>query len=135
MPNVGFYAAWDQGLVDLINKFAAFSPMMQAQMAIAMARIGTHLVTVARGNMHWMKPTGKLSASMHVANTSSTQVVVGTDLPYGWRREKGYSGMTDRIGRYYRFDPGQYYMTKALISTIPYGIRQIESAAFRALGV
>lgn len=131
----GFYAAWDPSLVALINKFAAFSPLMQAQMAVAMARIGSHLVTVTRGNMHWKNPTGALSGSIHVASTDATQVVVGTDLPYGWRREKGYTGMTDRLGRFYRYDPGQYYMTKALISTIPYGIRQTEAAMWRAFGV
>lgn len=36
--------------------------------------------------------------------------------PYAWRREEGFSGMTDSLGRHYTNDPGIHYMRSSLES-------------------
>jgi hypothetical protein len=36
--------------------------------------------------------------------------------PYAWRREAGFSGMTDSLGRHYTNDPGIRYMGSAFDS-------------------
>ena len=120
-------------MTTLIVKFKTLGPLTAAQMQLAMFKIGVRLVNQSRSNMHWRAPTGALSESIH-AIYSPLEVLVGSDLPYAWRREKGFTGMTDVLGRYYRYDPGQYYLTRALLSTVPYGEKVMLQALWTALG-
>ncbi len=67
------------------------------------------IVAQLPSNMHWKKPTGALAGSFSVRpHTGGAEG--GTDLPYGRRREFGFSGRTDSLGRYYANDPGAFYI-------------------------
>jgi hypothetical protein len=37
------------------------------------------------------------------------------DSPYAWRREQGFSGKTDSLGRFYPNDPGIAYMANTVL--------------------
>jgi hypothetical protein len=37
------------------------------------------------------------------------------DSPYAWRREEGFSGKTDSLGRFYQNDPGIGYMANTVL--------------------
>jgi hypothetical protein len=41
-------------------------------------------------------------------------VAVAVGVPYGQRREKGFSGMTDALGRHYVNDPAKPYLQPAV---------------------
>jgi phage gpG-like protein len=67
----------------------------------------------------FQNPSGKLAGSFDQLVTSDTNEI-GTDLPYGRRREFGFSGRTDARGRFYQDDPGQIYMMDAITDVYPY---------------
>lgn len=75
--------------------------------------------------------TGELEDGFDpIAITVQANQVFGTlsnSLPWAWRREEGFSGRTDRLGRYYKKDPGIHYMRWALTAqrdAIAQGIQQ-----------
>lgn len=67
--------------------------------------------------MHWKNASGNLAGSFEVTGGSSggnSYREVGSPLPYARRREFGFSGKTDSLGRHYTNDPGGFYMKKAI---------------------
>ncbi len=58
------------------------------------------------------------------------EVGVISAVRYGRRRELGFSGMTDRLGRFYPNDPGAFYLRDALQASEP-GIAAAFSQAAR----
>lgn len=78
-------------------------------------------------------PAGELAGTI-VADTSSpyeAQVVVGS--PYGRRREKGFSGMTDSLGRFYPYDPAKPYLEPTLEENEQAAMLIVEAATDTAL--
>lgn len=65
------------------------------------------------GSAQFKNPTGRLASSFR-ETTLAGGVEVGSDLPYARRREFGFSGMTDSLGRYYADDPGYFYVQRAI---------------------
>src|SRR6266566_5061281 len=63
--------------------------------------------------MHWRHSSGALADSFGRAKRASYRAV-GSDLPYARRREEGFSGRTDSLGRTYRNDPGAFYLQRAI---------------------
>lgn len=62
-------------------------------------------------------PQGDLEGAFIQTITPEAQGIEGkleNPLAYAWRREKGFSGMTDAIGRYYALDEGIAYMLHSL---------------------
>ena len=61
-------------------------------------------------------PTGYLMKAItgHVESPWRGVVGVGQEVPYARRREFGFSGMTDSLGRFYPNDPGAFYLHTGL---------------------
>jgi hypothetical protein len=57
---------------------------------------------------------GGLASTLQTVVHGPFQGEMGTNSPYAWRRDRGFSGMTDSLGRYYPSDPGILYAEKAL---------------------
>jgi hypothetical protein len=59
-------------------------------------------------------PTGELEESWEpisvIVQSNRVAGTLSNSSPYAWRREEGFSNKTDRLGRYYRYDPGIHYM-------------------------
>jgi phage gpG-like protein len=100
----------------------------------AMIDIETQLIGAAQGNMNWKNPSGDLEDS--IATDSSVPnnwtAIVGTSLPYGRRREFGFSGLTDSLGRYFKDDPGKPYLQPALDSNTGYIEDRVSQAVSKA---
>lgn len=62
----------------------------------------------------FMNPTGQLSDSLEAQMLTPHEGQLGTNMPYARRREWGFSGMTDSLGRYYPNDPGIAYFEHAI---------------------
>ena len=71
--------------------------------------------------MQWKNPSGALAGSFTttsklVLNSRGAAFIreVGSELPYSRRREFGFTGRTDSLGRKYTNDPGAFYMQAAI---------------------
>lgn len=105
------------------------SSLLASEMADAMTDIETMLVDDAQANMHWKGGTGDLEDSILTDSSSTTwSAKVGSALPYTQRRERGFSQMTDSLGRFYAYDPGQFFLEDALASDEEAIQARIESA-------
>ena len=80
----------------------------------------------------FMNPTGPLEDSLQEQMETPYRGWMGSDSPYARRRNWGFSGMTDSLGRYYPDDPGIEYMEYAITDMTPeitgYYIKAINSA-------
>lgn len=78
--------------------------------------------------------SGALQDSIQPYYFSAFKAMVYSDLPYSWRREEGFSGMTDSLGRYYPNDPGAHYMRKSLSRNKRIIKAAFESEVYAAIG-
>ena len=67
----------------------------------------------------FINPTGALADSLERQMFSYDEGHLATNMPYARRREWGFSGMTDSLGRYYPNDPGIGYMEAAIRLAAP----------------
>jgi hypothetical protein len=108
--------AWDVGSMAKLARIAQFDVLMQAEMEIMLNAVGIVIVDAAVANTWavFANPTGKLASSIGFYVGATNEIVIEVGVPYGRRREYGFSGMTDSLGRYYANDPGKPYMQPAL---------------------
>lgn len=128
-----FSLSFDPQALKEIVAFAGFPILMSQEVQAAMQEAGALLVESARNNMHWQNPIGALESSMQVMVDSPYEIEVGSNLPYARRREFGFSGMVDRLGRFYPHDPGAFYMEAAAYETHDQVLMLIDAAVERAL--
>ena len=96
-----------------------WKPIFLEEMLDAMTDVTQDLVTVSRSNMHWKSGDGTLSNSMVGLVNNPLEGQVGSNDPKARRREKGFSGMTDSLGRFYPSDPGAFFLSDAVIQETP----------------
>jgi hypothetical protein len=97
-----------------------FARYYQAAMNSCVAKVVQESKTAA--SEAFRKPTGKLMGGITGQAQSPWRGVVGVgqQVPYARRREFGFSGMTDALGRYYNLDPGAFYLHTGLQRAQPY---------------
>jgi hypothetical protein len=118
MTDIGFSIAIPNG-TQAAASFLGWGDQLNASMIGTMSIIVDRLQSDAVDNMQWMNPTGALSQSGYTVATV-WQGIVGYTVPYARRREYGFSGMTDSLGRFYPDDPGKFYLTRALDSNMAF---------------
>ena len=116
-------------------KLIGAGPHLNDEMYLAMNDIEEELITDAQGFMFWKDPTGTLEESIATDSyvPDAWHAVVGSSEPYAHRREYGFSGMTDSLGRYYHNDPGKPYLEPALDLNISYIENRISEAVKNAM--
>lgn len=67
----------------------------------------------------FINPTGPLENAFE-KDIEGANGVLSNAMPYAWRRNEGFSGMTDVMGRFYPWDPGIHYMEFALQISEPF---------------
>jgi hypothetical protein len=128
-----FSMSFDPKSISEIAQFYGFPTLLSEEVQAAMQDAADTLVASVRGNMHWQNPTGALEASIHKVNDSPYEIEIGSDLPYSRRREFGFSGMSDSLGRYFPYDPPAYYFAAAAMQEQQNVFGSIEAAAQRAI--
>ena len=128
-----FTMSFDQRSLSEIAQFYGFSALLSDEVQQAFEQAGSALVASVRGSMNWKEPTGALEASIYAVHASPYELQVGSDLPYARRRNWGFSGRTDRLGRYYAYDPGAYYMESGMRLEQQNILGLVEQAAERAM--
>lgn len=116
-------------------KLQGVSQVLGAEMRKAMVDIQGNLMISAVSFMHWKNPSGKLEQSIFKDSRviGNWQTIVGTKKPYASRREYGFSGMTDSLGRYYKDDPGQGFMESSLTGNMTFIEERIAQAVQTAM--
>ncbi len=131
-----FSMAFDVESLAAIARLAGFAALLDPEIIAALAWSGEMLVTTAQANTWavFANPTGTLAGSIYFHMLGATEAEVGVGVPYGRRREYGFSGMTDALGRFYPNDPGKPYLEPALQEDLPLIQAKMELAVNSALG-
>ena len=111
-----FTLSFDQRALAEIAQMYGFGVLLSEEVGQAMTEAGALLQQAAVDNT-WQvfeHPTGQLASTIRYISDSPYEVQIGSDSPYARRREYGFSGMTDSLGRTFAHDPGKPYMQPAL---------------------
>lgn len=118
---------------------ANFGPIFEGQLWLAGYDSLQELQDAATAVMwaQFKNPMGQLEDSLQKQMLTPYVGEMGSPLPYSARRNWGFSGMTDSLGRYYASDPGIEYMEITIaVSTQPIMYRYAMGVgeAFRLVG-
>src|SRR5258708_3522889 len=111
-----FSLSLDTASLAELTKMQGFKVLLDAEIQEALIKAGRLLTDAAVANT-WQvfaHPTGKLASTIYPWLASSSEMEIRVDSPYGARREYGFSGQTDSLGRVYAHDPGKTYFGTAL---------------------
>src|SRR5882724_5219460 len=107
-----FTASVDPKALAKAQKLTNWQPILQKHLGEAVTQSLQEMGSSAIGYCFSMfkSPSGALEGRFSVQGPLvSGNAVMGylvNDSPYAYRREYGFSGMTDSRGRTYRYDPG-----------------------------
>lgn len=128
-----FSMSFDPQSLAEIQQFYGFSVLLSDEVQQALNEGGTYLVASIQGSMHWKNGNGDLEASIYAIHDSPYELQVGSNLPYARRRNWGFSGRTDSLGRYYRDDPGAFYMETGMAQEKQHILSLVDAAVERAM--
>lgn len=124
---------------DKLQEFPNWRPVLNEWLSIGLSVSLGNLKRVAIRNSYerFQHPSGALEGRfLEPIYSRSLPVVSGAvtnDSPHAFRREYGFSGKTDSLGRYYKNDPGVLYMTDTLESETQWVKEKFEWAVKKAL--
>jgi hypothetical protein len=107
---------FDPASVARIAKIAEFETILRLNFLLAMQDSLDNLETAAQGEMWsmFLNPSGQLEDAFEKTVYGPYKAALSNPLPYAWRREMGFSGMTDSLGRFFPNDPGIAFMHTAI---------------------
>lgn len=114
----------DSASLGRIKTFENYEPTLEEWLVIAERQSLQDLKSVSNRNAYdrFKHSSGKLESRFRQPLYSTHLPVISgavtNDAPYSQRRNYGFSGRTDALGRYYPNDPGAYYMTDAASSEL-----------------
>ncbi len=108
-----FWAGLDEASLRKIAVLMGADARLVTETESALDDISDAILTEIPRQMHWRHSSGALADSFGRSKRSGYRAV-GSDLPYSRRREEGFSGRTDSLGRTYRNDPGAFYLQRAV---------------------
>lgn len=131
----GFSMSFSPASLAEIAQMYGMGVLLAEETQIALKEVAEMLATAAQAKTWdvFTNPTGELADTI-VADVSSpyeAQVRVGS--PYGRRRERGFSGMTDALGRFYPYDPAKPYLEPTLMENEQAAMLIVEAAVDTAL--
>lgn len=106
-----FEVGWDAQSLKIIEEMGYADVLLAGAIQSGLDYSGRILIAHMQRLMgeRFKNPTGQLASSLYQVKDSPFEVTVGSDDPKAARRNWGFSGMTDSLGRYYPNDPGIYY--------------------------
>lgn len=115
---MSFAALLDTESLNKLVHLAGFAVLLDPEIQAALTQAGKQITEAAQANT-WQvfdHPSGALAESIYpwLDSPEELQIVVG--VPYGHRREYGFSGQTDSLGRYFANDPARPYLVPALVA-------------------
>lgn len=105
--------------LEKLQKLQNWQPVLEEWLTIAERLSLRDLKEEAKSETLFMHPTGKLESRflepLYSTSLPTISGAVTNDSPYAFRREYGFSGQSDAIGRFYKSDPGTFFMARSLI--------------------
>lgn len=96
-------------VLDLIGKFQSVRAGMDGVGQEMKKQVAARIIELIPTNTNWKNGDGTLDNSFFFDGQRVT-----TDVIYGRRREMGFSGMSDSLGRFYPSDPGAFFVKTTL---------------------
>jgi hypothetical protein len=131
-----FHMGMDPLSLAEIVRMQGFSALLDPEVTAGLAESGALLVSAAVTKTWevFANPTGRLASTIYFYVMSPTQVALVVASPYGRRREYGFSGMTDALGRFYPYDPAKPYLEPTLTEHEGDVLKIMEARVDTALG-
>lgn len=135
---MNFTASLDPASLSEIARMYGFATLLEPEVQAALM-IGAQKIAETAQENTWQvfeNPTGTLSGSMFADYSSPYEVQVGVGVPYGRRREYGFIGFVDSLGRVGK-DRARPYLQPAMEANEQEVLGLIEDAvdaAFSFLG-
>ncbi len=125
--------AFDPGSMASISRLLSFDVMLAEEMAPSMEEAGQIVTEAAQANtwIAFQHPTGELAGLLAPVMVSPLEVGITAGAPWSWRRERGFSGMTDSLGRFYPYDPAEPYAGPALDANADKVMELMDEAVLR----
>lgn len=103
--------AFQPNLLGVLSQFSQFDATVRKYIGQATTRSAArlHLGMLENTDRLFVNPTGQLASTINEVIVTEYLAHINVESPYAWRRERGFSGMTDSLGRFYPHDPGVYY--------------------------
>lgn len=124
LSSAAFGIGFDAATVARLSRLIEAGPIFTAYYGAAMNACVNYVTTKAKQNasQRFQQPTGTLMRGITgvVHSPFLGEVGVGKQVPYARRREFGFNGMTDALGRTYTNDPGAFYLTDAYHDSLPF---------------
>jgi hypothetical protein len=112
-----FTAKLDTKSLQQIVGLQGFKALLDPEIREVLVEGGGLIAKTAAGNARRVfthSSPGGLADSIYPWMKSPTEMEIVVAKPHGRRREKGFSGMTDSLGRYYPHDPAKPYLGPAM---------------------
>lgn len=118
-----------------IRAFYGFPVLLAEEVQVAMHLGGELLVRKAQEKTWevFEHPSGELASEIEEVQGSPYEVQIVSKAKYSERREKGFSGMTDSLGRYYPNDIAKPFMLPTLEDNEQEVMIMIEQGVARSL--
>lgn len=116
-----FSLGFDAASLIKLAKLARFKALLDPGLEYALYEAGEVIAQTAQMNT-WLvfdNPTGALADSIGVTAPSATEVDITSGEPYWRRRERGFEGMYDSLGRGPFHDPAKPYLQPAVDTELP----------------
>jgi len=131
-----FNVAFDPGSLGELTKLEGMAALLNPAVQKALTQAGELLTTTAQANT-WMvfdHPTGQLASSIYFWVAGPEEVDVAVGVPYGRRRERGFEGMYDSLGRGPFHDPAKPYLQPAVDTDAPMIQMLVRESVLSAFG-
>jgi len=115
-----------------LAKLAGLVESVHAGQEIALDIISESIQKEIPNQMAWKNPRPVLADSFGRKKRDGYREV-GSPEPHARRREFGFSGRTDSLGRTYSNDPGAFYMQRAIKQVAPQATAGFSAAMAKAL--
>jgi len=135
MGELSISIAYEPTSLKRLGNMLKVHSFLAPELSSTMQQIGDIIVAAAVANT-WAvfdEPTGTLADTIKAVLSGPYEVTIGTDSPYGLRREYGFMGMTDSLGRGPYNDPAKPYMQPALDDNVDQINALINAAVARGL--
>ena len=117
-----FRAELSTGSLQEIVRLQGFSALLDLGIREALIKGGTRIAQKAQENARNVfirNDPGGLADNIYPWLVSPTSLEIRVGVAWGGRREYGFSGMTDALGRFYANDPAKPYLQPAMESEGP----------------
>lgn len=123
-----YVMSFDAASLMRLSRLMATAPIFARYYAAAMNASVAKVISESKQRAPVLTGTLRRGITGRTESPWRGVVGVGQQVPYARRREFGFSGMTDALGRFYPHDPGSFYLHGGLDASQPF----IRTAFFTA---